>query len=94
MDIFNSIRHFLKPNSFNINNKIFRLHYKVTFILLIAFSMLVTANRYIDDPIDCITDEIPSRLMDTYCWSHSTFTVENQINEAADSDFMYPDSLQ
>ena len=27
------------------------------------------------DPIDCIVgDAVPSDVMDTYCWIHSTFT--------------------
>lgn len=25
------------------------------------------------DPIDCIVEEIPNSVMDTYCWIHSTF---------------------
>ncbi len=38
----------------------------------------IPVNRqYIGDPIDCIVEEIPNNVMDTYCWIHSTFSVPN-----------------
>lgn len=94
MDLLYSIKHFFKTNSLYIDNKIFRLHYKVTFIVLVTFSLLVTANQYIGDPIDCITEEIPQKLMDSYCWTHSTYTVQNEkINGVVGRDFIYPGVL-
>ena len=44
-------------------------------MILITASALVTAKQYIGDPIDCIVEEIPQGVMDTYCWIHSTFSV-------------------
>ncbi len=35
----------------------------------------VPFRQYIGDPIDCIVEEIPNNVMDTYCWIHSTFSV-------------------
>merc|ERR1711962_53462 len=44
-------------------------------IVLVVASLLVTSRQYIGDPIDCIVEEIPNSVIDTYCWIHSTFSV-------------------
>lgn len=77
-DVFGSIKGLIKLDSVCIDNNVFRLHYKATVIILIAFSLLVTSRQYIGDPIDCIVDEIPPNVMDTYCWIYSTFTIPNR----------------
>lgn len=74
-DVFGSVKGLLKLDAVCIDNNIFRLHYKATFVILVAFSLIVTSRQYIGDPIDCIVDEIPLHVMDTYCWIYSTFTV-------------------
>jgi len=43
---------------------------------------MVTAKQYIGDPIDCIVEEIPQNVMDTYCWIHSTFSVPSDDDYA------------
>ena len=78
-DVFGSVKGLLKLDSVCIDNNVFRLHYKATVIILIAFSLLVTSRQYIGDPIDCIVDEIPLNVMDTYCWIYSTFTIPNRV---------------
>lgn len=77
-DVFGSVKGLLKLDSVCIDNNVFRLHYKATVIILIAFSLLVTSRQYIGDPIDCIVDGIPLNVMDTYCWIYSTFTIPNR----------------
>lgn len=77
-DVFGSVKGLLKLDSVCIDNNVFRLHYKATVIMLIAFSLLVTSRQYIGDPIDCIVDEIPLHVMDTYCWIYSTFTIPDR----------------
>lgn len=77
-DVFGSVKGLLKLDSVCIDNNVFRLHYKATVIALIVFSLLVTSRQYIGDPIDCIVDEIPLHVMDTYCWIYSTFTIPNR----------------
>lgn len=78
-DVFGSVKGLLKLDTVCIDNNVFRLHYKATVIVLIAFSLLVTSRQYIGDPIDCIVDEIPYNVMDTYCWIYSTFTIPNRL---------------
>ncbi|XP_014215358.1 innexin inx2 [Copidosoma floridanum] len=76
-DVFGSVKSFIELDKIDTDNIVFKLHYKATFVILLAFSILVTSKQYFGDPIDCIVDEIPSDVMDTYCWIHSTFTVRH-----------------
>jgi len=74
-DVFRSVKPLLKLDKICIDNNIFRLHYKATFVILVTASLLVTSKQYIGDPIDCIVDDIPGNVMDTYCWIHSTHSL-------------------
>lgn len=89
-DVFGSVKGLLKLDAVCIDNNIFRLHYKGTVIILIAFSLLVTSRQYIGDPIDCIVDEIPLNVMDTYCWIYSTFTIPNRLTGITGKDVVQP----
>ena len=60
----------------NIDGKVFRCHYKVTVIILIVFGLITTAGQFMGDPIECdVNVKISQRVIDTFCWIHSTFTV-------------------
>ncbi|XP_022919591.1 innexin inx2 [Onthophagus taurus] len=89
-DVFGSVKGLLKIDAVCIDNNIFRLHYKVTVVILVAFSLLVTSRQYIGDPIDCIVDEIPLNIMDTYCWIYSTFTIPNRLTGKVGHDMVQP----
>jgi len=59
-----------------VDNYVFRLHCKVTTLILFTSCALVNFGTYVGDPIDCIVEgNIPEGVMDTYCWLHSTFTL-------------------
>ncbi|CAI6351242.1 unnamed protein product [Macrosiphum euphorbiae] len=89
-DVFGSVKGLLKIDSVCIDNNIFRLHYKVTVIILVSFSLLVTSRQYIGDPIDCIVDDVPLNIMDTYCWIYSTFTIPNRLGGRIGKDVVQP----
>lgn len=89
-DVFGSVKGLLKLDTVCIDNNLFRLHYKATVIILIAFSLLVTSRQYIGDPIDCIVDEIPLHVMDTYCWIFSTFTIPNRLSGKVGKEVAHP----
>lgn len=89
-DIFRSVKGLLKLDQVCIDNNICLLHYKVTVVLLITFSLFVTSNQYIGDPIDCIIDDVPPRLMDTYCWIYSTYTIPNRMLGSIGHDLIAP----
>lgn len=80
----------LKIESICVDNNVFRLHYKFTAILLSMFSIMVTCRQYFGDPIDCIVDDIPSHVMNTYCWIYSTFTLPNQLTGRIGKDVLQP----
>ena len=80
MDVFGPLKSLIKLESVCIDNNVFRLHYKATVVFLVGFSLLVTSRQYIGDPIDCIVEGVPSGIMDTYCWIHSTFTIPNRVS--------------
>lgn len=81
LGVFQSVRGLLKIDNVAIDNSVFRLHYKATVIILVVASLLVTSSQYIGDPIDCMVDGVPQKLMDTYCWIHSTFTLPRTIGK-------------
>ena len=58
-DVFGSVKGLIKLDSVCIDNNVFRLHYKATFVILVVASLLVTSKQYIGDPIDCIVDGVP-----------------------------------
>ena len=65
-DVFSPVKDgvkgLIKLGSICIDNNVFRLHYKVTFLFLIVSSLLVTSRQYIGHPIKCIVEEIPSNV--------------------------------
>jgi len=76
---FEPLRKFLKWEKVAIDNFIFRLHYKVTAILLLGFVVLVTAKQHFGDPIDCSTSSempITGKAMNSWCWLTGTFTLK------------------
>ncbi|XP_013773582.1 innexin inx2-like [Limulus polyphemus] len=91
MDILGNLKGFFKTEYTIIDNNVFRLHYKGTMVLLIACSLLVTGRQYIGDPIDCISkDDIPPNLLDTFCWIHTTFSVEDAWFKKVGVEVPYP----
>ena len=65
-----------------LDGPIFRLHTKVTVIIIMTFVTIVLTGQYVGDPIDCVVEDIPSSVMDTYCRIHSTFTLPRKILNA------------
>lgn len=89
--LFGSLKNLFKVDTTNIDNNVFRMHYKLTVAVLIAFSILVTGRQYIGDPIDCISkDDIPSDVLDTFCWIHHTFSIVDAWEKEVGKDVPYP----
>jgi len=57
-----------------IDNWVFRLHYMATTLFFVAYSILVTMNTYVGDPIDCMhnTKHKWGDYLDSYCFLHGT----------------------
>ncbi|GFT25460.1 innexin inx2 [Nephila pilipes] len=89
--VFGSLKGLLKISNVVIDNNVFKLHYKVTVILLLACSILVTSRQYFGDPIECISrDDIPNKLLNVFCWIHATFSVEGAWHKKVGDEVPYP----
>ena len=51
--------------------------------------LLAVSRQYIGDPIDCIIEEVPQKVMDTYCWIHSTFSVVDAHTGVPGKDYAH-----
>ncbi|XP_076342636.1 innexin inx2-like [Tachypleus tridentatus] len=91
--VLNFIKSFVKAKKIVIDSFVCRIHHKASVILLLACSILVTAKQYVGDPIDCIgisKTDIPTDLLDTYCWIHSTFSVQKGWDKKVGLEVPYP----
>ena len=53
LEVFSSIRYFLKPEDISIDNWIFKLHYRFSVALMLGSSAIGVAKQYFGDPINC-----------------------------------------
>lgn len=91
LDVFRGLKNLIKVNYIHIDSPVFRLHYSITVILLISFSLIVTTRQYVGNPIDCIhTKDIPEDVLNTYCWIHSTYTLKSFFNKKVGVEVPYP----
>ncbi|KAF5280645.1 hypothetical protein FQA39_LY05293 [Lamprigera yunnana] len=72
----------IKPKAYSIDNIAFKLHYRITTLILLAGTVLVTSRQYIGEHIRCISDKgVADNVMNTYCFFTATFTVIRHLNE-------------
>jgi len=89
--VFGSFAGRLRKTSKNfIDNQTFRLHYRVTFTILIVASLLTTLNQYFGAPILCMASGVPGGIMNTYCWIHGTFTVPASMSGTIGEHMPHP----
>ena len=53
MEVFSSIRYYLKPEEISIDNWVFKLHYRISTAILLGSSAIGVAKQYFGDPINC-----------------------------------------
>lgn len=76
MDALNSFRGLLKVQAINIDTSCFRLHYKLTVIVLLMFWLLTTSKQFSENPMECYFPDYPTTNLNTYCYIHGTFLVK------------------
>jgi hypothetical protein len=87
LDIFRGLKNLVKVSHVRIDSTIFRLHYSLTVMILLAFSLIVTTRQYVGNPIDCIhTKEIPEDVLNTYCWIMHTYLVKSAFYKKVGRD--------
>ena len=62
----------ISQDSVAIDNMVFKLHYRVTFLILLASTLMVTAKQFIGEHIRCIgghgmSDDV-LKVINTYCF--------------------------
>nr|BAF45609.1 d4.1 [Tranosema rostrale ichnovirus] len=85
-----TVRGLLKVQSILIDNSVFRLHYKITVVVLLAFSLITTSGQFFGDPMDCYFPDYPSTSLNTYCYIQSTFLVARSATHAAGKGIPHP----
>lgn len=91
LDVFRGLKNLIKVSHIHIDSPIFRLHYSITVMILMAFSLIVTTRQYVGNPIDCVhTKDIPEDVLNTYCWIHSTYTIKNAFRKKVGVLVPYP----
>ena len=61
--------------TYAVSSLIFLL-FKATLPLFILFSAMLTSKQYFGQPIECNSKGIPDSMINTYCWTHGTYTVK------------------
>lgn len=80
LSTFSSIKQYLKFDLSRvvIDNIVFKLHYRWTFVLLLVATLLITSRQYIGEHIQCISDNVVAPVINTFCFFTTTFTVVSQ----------------
>ncbi|XP_076661225.1 innexin 7 [Halictus rubicundus] len=64
-----------------IDNIVFKLHYRATFLILLVGSLLVTSRQFFGEHIRCISGSgVPEHVINTFCFFNSTYTVAKHMN--------------
>ena len=80
IEILDLLNNSVERDRVKIDNAIFQLHYKLTFILLTSFFAMFSSKQHFGNSIECMTKDIPANIINTFCWMSTTFTEEkNQI---------------
>ena len=91
LHLFLGLKSLVKVRRYNTDGSVFRLHYKVTVMVLLAFTFIVTSRQYIGAAIMCVhTEEIPKEVLNTYCWIHPTYTLSSAHWKRVGVDVPHP----
>lgn len=88
--ILNFLGSVFKTNKINIDNLIFKLHYKATFALFLATSVLVISKQLFGENINCLVDPRYKEIVNSFCWINSTFSLRSKYQGTIGSDILYP----
>jgi hypothetical protein len=73
----------------DIDSPFFKLHYRTSATICFMCCLLVTANDLIGNTIDCITNDLPGNVINTYCWIMSTFSMPSKPGGTAGNEFAH-----
>ena len=90
LDVFKGAVAFFRRRRVHRDCFLFRLHYNVTTTILLIFCIVVGVHQYVKSPIICNSQMIPRDILDTYCWTHSTFSVSAAFKKQIGVEVPYP----
>ncbi|KAK2713469.1 innexin inx2-like [Artemia franciscana] len=81
----------IKHGKVHIDNPMFRLHYRFSFLLLCLCCLLSTSRQYFGEHIQCIQDSagVPPKVLNNYCFIMSTFSVPKSYTGKIGEDIPY-----
>jgi hypothetical protein len=89
--LFESLKSFFKIRRIRTVGFVFRLHYQVTVSIMLTSCLILAARQYVGEPISCIhSRDLPHQVINTFCWVHSTFSVESDFNGRVGVDISHP----
>jgi len=88
--LLGGLKDYLKWQEITTDNAIFRLHNLFTTVLLLTCSLIITANQFVGNPIQCIVSGLPTHVINTYCWITSTFTMPDAFQREVGLDVAHP----
>ena len=94
LDIFLRLKTLVKVSHIHIDSSVFRLHWCISSVILLTFSVIITTRQYVGNPIDCIhTKDVPDDVFDLYCWIHSTYTIPRALSLHVGNEVAHPGIL-
>ncbi|AAS79819.1 innexin Vnx-b7 [Ichnoviriform fugitivi] len=85
-----ALRGLLKVQAVNIDTNVFRLHYKLTVIVLLVLWLLITSRQFFGNYMECYFPDYPTISLNTYCYIHSTFLVKPSEKNPARQSLPHP----
>lgn len=77
LGILAPISRLIKVKDIDIYDNVFRMHSKLTVMLFLAFSALVSAHEFFGKPMDCVGSDMRQvdPYFNNYCWINGTYTL-------------------
>ena len=63
LDLVTPVKEWFGWDKPKVSSIVFSMTTKITVILILIFSSLVTAGTFFGDPIDCVCEEVPSGIL-------------------------------
>ncbi|XP_046415595.1 innexin inx1 [Neodiprion virginianus] len=89
--LLGDLRGYLKWQDITTDSMVFRMHNIFTTVLLLTFSLIITATQYVGNPIACIVESgLRKNAINTFCWITSTFTMPDAFNRQVGKEVAHP----
>ena len=73
--------HFGKSSMARADNVMFWVNYRLTVLIHLFFSLLLTFVQLFGDSIDCSMDTVDKNIVDSYCWTIGTWTLDSSLGQ-------------